>query len=79
MALANSRVPDMVAGDVNAEVVALRTGERALGALVDRHGLPTFRASVERMLDHGEALVRAYFDRLPDGGYRAEGCSTMTA
>ena len=73
MALANSRVPDMVAGDVNAEVVALRAGERALGALVDRHGLSTFRASVERMLDHGEALVRAYFDRLPDGVYHAAG------
>jgi N-methylhydantoinase B len=73
MALANSRVPDMVAGDINAEVVALRAGDRALVALVERHGLHVFRAGVERMLDHGEAIVRTYFERMPDGVYRAEG------
>jgi N-methylhydantoinase B len=73
MALANSRVPKMVAGDINAELVGVGAGVRALVAIVSRYGLSRFRAAVERMFDHGEATVRSYFARLPDGSYRADG------
>jgi N-methylhydantoinase B len=73
MALANSRVPKAVAGDIDAEVVCLRAGTRALDALIERHGIDTFRHAVERIFDHGEAVVRSYFERLPDGAYRAAG------
>src|SRR5438034_5556017 len=45
MALANSRVPKMVAGDVNAEVVGVRTAASAMLRLVERYGLETFRTS----------------------------------
>src|SRR5262249_46891469 len=38
MAIANSRVPKMVAGDINAEVVGVRTGAAAFLRLVERHG-----------------------------------------
>ena len=38
-AVANSRVPKMVAGDINATVVGVRTGAAALARLVERHGL----------------------------------------
>src|SRR5579875_1332529 len=67
--LANSRVPKMVAGDVNAEVVGVRTGAAAVLRLVERYGLETFHASVERMYEHGEAVVRSYFEKIPDGRY----------
>jgi N-methylhydantoinase B len=73
MATANSRVPKMVAGDVNAEVVGVRTGAAALLRLVERYGLETFGESVERMFDHGEAVVRSYFERIPDGRYVGRG------
>jgi N-methylhydantoinase B len=73
LALANSRLPHAVAGDIKAEVVAVRTGAAALSALVSRHGLDTFRACVERVFDHGEAVVRSYFERIPDGSYVGEG------
>jgi N-methylhydantoinase B len=73
MATANSRVPKMVAGDLNAEVVGVRTGANALLALVDRHGIETFEECVERMFDHGEAVVRSYFERIPDGKYLGHG------
>jgi N-methylhydantoinase B len=69
MAIANSRVPKMVAGDINAEVVGVRTAGAALLRLVDRYGLETFWESVERMFDHGEAVVRSYFEQIPDGRY----------
>jgi N-methylhydantoinase B len=73
MALANTRVPKMVAGDLNAEVVGVRSGAAALVALIGRHGLETFRTSVERMYDHGEAVVRSYFEKMPDGVYIGQG------
>ncbi|WP_037410510.1 hydantoinase B/oxoprolinase family protein [Candidatus Solirubrobacter pratensis] len=73
MILSNSRVPQLVAGDVNAELVGVATGVKALLAVVRQHALPTFRAAVERIFDHGEAVVRSYFERLPDGVYRACG------
>src|SRR6266550_6005027 len=73
MAIANSRVPKMVAGDINAEVVGVRTGAAALLRLVEKYGLETFQISVERMFDHGEQIVRAYFEKLPDGRYVGQG------
>jgi N-methylhydantoinase B len=73
MAIANSRVPKMVAGDINAEVVGVRTGAAAFLRVVERYGLETFRDSVERMFDHGEAVVRSYFEKIPDGVYVGHG------
>ena len=73
MALANSRVPKMVAGDINAEVVGVRTATAAVLRLVEKYGLETFKTSVERMFDHGEQVVRAYFEKLPDGRYVGQG------
>ena len=46
MAVANSRVPKMVAGDINAEVVGVRTGAAALVRVVERYGLERFRECV---------------------------------
>lgn len=73
MALANSRVPNMVAGDINAELVGVRTGGDGVRRVVERCGIDTFRESVERMFDHGEATVRSWFERIPDGVYRGTG------
>ena len=66
MAVANSRVPKMVAGDINAEVVGRPHRRRARSLrLVERYGLEAFCESVERMFDHGEAVVRSYFEQIP--------------
>ena len=73
MALANSRVPKMVAGDINAEVVGVRTGARELVRIVERYGQETFWAAVERMFDHGEAVMRSYLEKIPDGEYIGQG------
>jgi N-methylhydantoinase B len=71
--VANSRVPKMVAGDINAEVAGVRTGAAGLLRVVERYGLETFRECVERMFDHGEAVVRDYFSQIPDGRYVGHG------
>jgi len=69
MALANTRVPKMVVGDMNAQVTGVRMGAEALVHVVERYGRDTFDICVERMYDHGEAVVRSYFERIPDGVY----------
>jgi N-methylhydantoinase B len=73
MALANSRMPEMVAGDINAEVAATRTGAVAVERIVRKHGHSTFWESVEQMFDHGEAVMRERIASMPDGKYVAQG------
>jgi N-methylhydantoinase B len=73
MATANSRLPKFVLGDINAEVAGVRAGARELVRLVQRYGLETFSNCVERMYDHGEAIVRSYLEKLPDGRYVGRG------
>jgi N-methylhydantoinase B len=71
IALANTRMPEMVAGDINAEVVAVRTGVRALERLVERFGRDRFWSSVARVYQHGEAVTRRLTASVPDGRYSA--------
>jgi N-methylhydantoinase B len=73
MALANSRVPKAVAGDINAELVSVRAGATAMVRVIERYGLDVFRDCVERMFDHGESVVRAWLDKIPDGRYVGRG------
>ena len=56
---ANTRVPDIVLGDLAAQLVACDTGERGLLALIDQHGADAFDEQVTALLDYTEALTRA--------------------
>ncbi len=67
--LANSRVPTVIGGDLNASIGTVRTGARALLAIIRKHGYPEFMAAVERIFDHGEATVRRFIEQVPDGRY----------
>jgi N-methylhydantoinase B len=71
--LANSRIPKMIAGDINAQVVGLRAGSASVVRLVKQYGLDVFRSAAERMFDHGERVIREYFDKIPDGVYVESG------
>jgi N-methylhydantoinase B len=71
--LANSRMPREVEGDIKAEITAVRTGAEGLLRVIRRFGMVRFRESVERMFDHGEATVRSYFEKIPDGRYVGHG------
>ena len=71
--MANSRVPKMIAGDLNAEVVGVRTGARAFRQVFERFGGTVFRDCVEAMFDHSERMVRSYFEKIPDGRYAGMG------
>lgn len=71
--LANSRAPTAVKGDIMAEVGCCRAGIDELLRIVDRFGPQVFMDCVERMYEHGEAVVRDYISRIPSGRYKGEG------
>lgn len=64
---ANVRVPDMVAGDLRAQLAACHVAERAFVELCSIHGIDKVERLVVAMLDHSERLARSEVSRLPDG------------
>jgi N-methylhydantoinase B len=71
--LANSRMPNMLMGDLNAQMTGVRAGADAMGRIVERYGLERVKTAVEHMFDHGERIVRQCIEALPDGRYAAWG------
>ncbi|MDP6934484.1 MAG: hydantoinase B/oxoprolinase family protein, partial [Myxococcota bacterium] len=70
---ANVRLPELVTGDLRAQVAACRWGQRGFFALVERYGLEALQAASERLLDVAEQRMRAAIGALPDGLYSADG------
>lgn len=68
----NVRAPELVVGDMEAQVAASRIGAERMAALVARHGLEGFRAACAAMLDQAERLMRRAIAALPEGSFRAE-------
>lgn len=71
--LANTRMPELVAGDLRAQVGAARAGAEGLAAIVQGLGQEYFRDLTAGLFDHGERLVRAFYAGIPDGVYTADG------
>jgi N-methylhydantoinase B len=67
--LTNSRSPAENAGDVNAMVAALNTGERRLAELIEKVGADSVRGGMADMLDWTEAGARRLIETIPDGDY----------
>ncbi|RQG94913.1 hydantoinase B/oxoprolinase family protein [Natrarchaeobius chitinivorans] len=67
----NTRVPDKVIGDINAQVAALRTGTKRFQELYERYGSETVEASIDRILEYGEQSAHDAVEELPDGTWSA--------
>jgi len=66
----NTRVPDLVLGDINAQLAANATGgERLLGLMAER-GLDDLIPLAEELHARSEAAMRQAIGRIPDGCYR---------
>jgi N-methylhydantoinase B len=68
----NSRVPEVVVGDLRGQVGSTRLGAERLRALCDEYGVDTVRAAMESLLERTTARVRAEFARWPDGEHDGE-------
>jgi N-methylhydantoinase B len=68
----NSRTPDMVWGDMQAQIAGCRSAERGVTELLDRYGERTVRACIEEMYNYSERIIRQAIEEIPDGTYYAE-------
>ena len=67
----NIRLPDLVLGDMDAQIAAARIGAQRYIELIELHGLPTIVAASEEMFDSSERKMRSAIRALPDGDYSA--------
>ena len=66
----NSRMPDSLAADLDAECSACLMGARRLGELFDRYGRDTIEACFDAILDTTtETYRREILSKIPDGTY----------
>ena len=69
----NVRAPQLVVGDMEAQVSASKIGAARFLELVERYGAGTVRDAGEDLMDYSERLLRREIEKLPDGSYEAEG------
>ncbi|NKB37633.1 MAG: hydantoinase B/oxoprolinase family protein [Gammaproteobacteria bacterium] len=69
MILTNFRSRKMQAGDMNAQLGAIRVGEKRLLDILQRYGVQTVKVCVEELLDSAEQHMREKIRALPDGTY----------
>ncbi len=69
----NVRMPELVAGDLKAQVAACRWGQRGFAQLVRRYGTANLREASRRLLDVAELRMREAIRQLPEGRYTATG------
>lgn len=65
----NVRLPDLVLGDLGAQLATCNIGERELMRLFDRYGEQGLRDYFDELLDYGERLTRKAIEAWPDGTY----------
>lgn len=70
--LANVRTPAERRGDLNAQVAALKIGERRIVEMVERYGVETMTLGFDAILDYAERRMRRRIAELPKGVYMAE-------
>ena len=68
----NIRIPDLVVGDMNAQIAAAQIGAQRYLDLVRRYGRDTVSGAYEDLMDYSERLMRRAICDIPDGVYAAE-------
>lgn len=68
----NIRSPDMVVGDMEAQVAASRVGAERYLELIERFGYENVLAASDALMHYSERMMRQAIRDLPDGTYQAE-------
>ena len=66
----NVRQPEVVLGDVRAQLAACHIGERGMQELAARYGIDELENSFDALLDYSEKGARATISAIPDGIYK---------
>jgi N-methylhydantoinase B len=65
----NVRIPNVVMGDVRAQMAACHVATTRMHTLFDEYGADTVLASMKALLDNSEAATRRVLTDIPDGEY----------
>jgi N-methylhydantoinase B len=65
----NSRMPDVLTGDVWAAIASVRIGGKRLEELARKYGVGTFQRSMKAFMDYGEEVSRRAMASLPKGTF----------
>lgn len=68
----NSRFPDLVLGDLNAQISACAIGLRRMRELIRKHGRGRIEQAIREGWDMSERAARRALQAIPRGEYRAE-------
>jgi len=68
----NTRFPDLVRGDIDAQIAGCTIGCERVAALYDRYGTVTLKAAIDSIWNQSEAAARDAVQSIPDGRYEAE-------
>lgn len=68
----NSRLPDTVLGDLEAQVAATRTGIKRLQQIRRKFGREALDSAIRGILDYGERITRKALRAIPNGSWTAE-------
>lgn len=66
---ANVRCPDVVLGDLHAQVSSVLRGRSRVLELLARYGREKLSAAMRELQDYSERMMRAVIERIPDGTY----------
>ena len=65
----NVRIPDIVIGDLRAQVSAANVGKCGMLELFQEYGKEVVLTAMDQLLDHAETLTRQELKKIPDGTY----------
>ena len=68
----NSRAPDLVWGDMQAQIAGCRFAEKQVAELLRKYGIETVDAIIKEMYDYSERITRLAIEKIPDGTWTAE-------
>ncbi|MEM7028501.1 MAG: hydantoinase B/oxoprolinase family protein [Chloroflexota bacterium] len=70
--MSNNRFPDVVRGDLGAQIAACKTGVNRYIAVCDKYGAKAVREAMETVFDQSEAHLRRIIRDIPNGEWSAE-------
>ena len=68
----NSRAPEQVWGDIQAQIAGCHFGEKQVTELLGKYDVATIDACIKEMYDHSERITRLAIEKISDGTWTAE-------
>ena len=68
----NSRAPELVWGDMQAQIAGCHFADKQVRELVHKYGIETIYEIIKEMYDYSEEITRLAIEKIPDGTWTAE-------